>query len=259
MKKLIFSILVLCHSTSFAFLQFNNISDDDFKSVSKEFTANFSHLSVSGANTLGSIFGFEVGLIGGITSTPDTKRIVQSSGGSSIGEIPNGVLYGALTIPMGVTFEANLMPSIEVAGVRSNVFSGAVKWTLTETLLPYVPLSLAAKFAYTHSSLDGDTVVNGNQTSLHFTDDATNLSLLASKDLFFVEPYVSVGLVSAHTNLKTDYGSVFINGSNSNSANIAGTAVLLGGEFKFILFKMGLEYGNILGASRYNLKLAFKF
>ena len=41
-------------------LSFQNLSDEDFKKVVKDLSANFMHTSVSGASPLGDVFGFEL-------------------------------------------------------------------------------------------------------------------------------------------------------------------------------------------------------
>src|ERR1043165_9941021 len=55
-----------------------NVSDDDLKKVVGDMSANFLHTSVSGAGTLGHLWGFELGVVAGQTSTPHLNEVVKT-------------------------------------------------------------------------------------------------------------------------------------------------------------------------------------
>ena len=54
---------------------FQNIDKDDFKNVVGDFSVNSLHTTVSG--TLGDVFGFEIGLVGGLTNTPEIDKLAK--------------------------------------------------------------------------------------------------------------------------------------------------------------------------------------
>lgn len=262
MKWLLGMIVVFSAAAAHAAqIQFSNITDGDLNSVTKEFTSNFMHTSVSGANTLGSIFGFDVGIIAGMTSTPNLNRLVQtaSPGSASVNNIANAVLYGALTIPAGFTFETNFVPTVGTSDLKYSVFSLAAKWTMTETVLSELPFSLALKFHNSLVKVNGNTTVSSTPTTLTFTDMIWGLTAFASKDLVFMEPYVALGYISGMGKLSTGYSSVFASGVNEASSTATGTTFMLGTEFKMTIVKMGIEYAHTLGANRYSAKLSLAF
>ena len=241
-------------------IQFSNITDGDLNAITKEFSSNFMHTSVSGANTLG-LFGFEVGVLGGVTSTPNLNRLVQtaSPGAESVNHVANAVLFGALSIPAGFTFEASLMPTVGSSELKYSTFTTAVKWTMTETVLSELPLSLALKFHNSLTKVTGNTVVSSVPTTLKFSDFTWGLQAMASKDFIFAEPYVALGFVSATGKLSTEASSVFASGASESSSTATGMNFLLGTEFKMTIVRIGLEYGNTLGANRYSAKLSLAF
>ena len=59
-------------------LPLQNLDETEFKNVVSDLSANFLHTSVSGAAPLGDIFGFEVGLIGGLTNSSEIDKLVKA-------------------------------------------------------------------------------------------------------------------------------------------------------------------------------------
>ena len=69
--------------------QFNNIDDNDMKIIANGMASNFTHNSLMGASKLGTVFGFQVGIVGAQTTTSKLNTLVKQTGGS----LPN--LYNA--------------------------------------------------------------------------------------------------------------------------------------------------------------------
>lgn len=84
-SRCIFAVLVLFSGmgTRSYGVTFQNLSEQDFKKVVRDLSANFVHTSVSGASPLGDIFGFEVGIVGGVTNTTELNRYSQEVDPSS--------------------------------------------------------------------------------------------------------------------------------------------------------------------------------
>lgn len=243
-------------------LQFNNLSQDQLRRVVGDLSSNFHHTSVSGANTLGSIFGFEVGLLGGVSSSPEIDRVVKDSGATDgASRIYNAALLGVLTIPFGLTGEVGFVPQIGSNDFKFQSYSGALKWTATETVLSFLPLSLAVKGHMQQSTIEFRQPVTGGQSNGRIQTDVMGLTLLASKNLMIIEPYVGVGFLRGNGDLSVAGSSTVFNFTTSSSANETRTSgqFLLGAELKLLVIKFGLEYANQFGTDRYTGKLSFFF
>src|ERR1700722_18384626 len=79
-------------------LPLQNLDAGAMNEVVGDMSANFLHTSVSGASTLGHIWGFEVGLVGGQTQTPHLNDVVNSAPNTdaNAGHLPNGEILGVL-------------------------------------------------------------------------------------------------------------------------------------------------------------------
>ncbi len=241
----------------------DNLSEASFEDVVKELSTNFMHTSVSGAGTLGDIFGFEVGLIGGVTKTPNLNSLVQAVDSSAkVDQVPHAQLLGVLTVPLAITIEAGLVPKIGSDDFKFNSFSLAGKWTPTELLWEW-PLNVAVKGSLTKAHVEFATSSGGGETSYEYDNTIMAVSLLASKSFVVVEPYVGVGYVKSTGDLGATgtYSSTLFTFTDATSASedVSGTMFQVGAEFKLIVVKLGLEWTKLYDADRYSGKLSFYF
>lgn len=241
----------------------SNINQGDFDKVVSNFSANFWHTSVSGASPLGHIFGFEFGAVGGVTNTPDLNSLAQRTNpAAKAGQLPNGELVGAITVPLGLTVEAGLIPKVGSSDFKFSSLSLGLKWTPTELLFD-MPLSLAVKGQVTKTSLEYSQPIQGVATSYKYDSTVTGLTLLASKDFMLVEPYVGIGVVHGKGELNaTGSGMVFnsaFTASQSASSTRSSGVFIAGAELKLFVLKVGAEYSRLYGDNRYNGKLSFYF
>src|SRR6185437_8257330 len=85
---------------------FENLTTDDYKNVVRDISSAWSYTSVSGASSLGRLFGFEVGLVAGGGDSPKIHDLSkQADSNLDISELPSAGVYGALSIPFGLTAE----------------------------------------------------------------------------------------------------------------------------------------------------------
>src|SRR5690606_36187238 len=99
-RWLVLWITVISMPVSAGDFTFQNLDEGAFKDVIGDFSANFNHTSVSGASPLGDIYGFELGLVGGITKTPEiNEQVKKGDPNAKADQIPHGQLLGVLTIP----------------------------------------------------------------------------------------------------------------------------------------------------------------
>ena len=81
MKKALACLVAISSLTAFAAgPQLDNLSKADVDKVGNEFAANFAHTTVSAPETEG-LWGIEVGIVGGVTGSPNLKKIINKSGG----------------------------------------------------------------------------------------------------------------------------------------------------------------------------------
>lgn len=241
-------------------LSFQQLDQKDFEDIVKDFSAVFNHTSVSGASSLGTIFGFEVGLVGGITRTGRVDALADEGGtDQNAGKIPHGALLGIITVPAGITVEAGFIPKVGSNEFKFNTFTGAVKWTPTDVFLDW-PLSVAIKAHLTKTKAEFNQTIATVPTKFDYDNTITGFTLLASKNFVLVEPYAGIQVLSAKGKMDvTGSTTVFTVPAQSGSASVSSTGFLLGCELKLLIVKLGAEYQNLFGTSRYTGKLSFYF
>ncbi len=244
-------------------ISLQQIDDEDFKNIVKDFSAVFNHTTVSGASSLGTIFGFELGLVGGITRTGRIDALADEGGtDQNAGKIPHGELIGIITVPAGITIEAGFIPKVGSDEFKFNTFTGAVKWTPTDVFLDW-PLSVAIKAHLTKTKATFNQTIATIPTKFDYDNTITGFTLLASKNFVLVEPYFGIQMLSAKgdmdvTGSPTVFDPAYTTGTSA-SAKASTTGFLLGCELKLLIVKLGAEYQNLFGTSRYTGKLSFYF
>ncbi len=239
---------------------FANLSSNDFNSVMNDFSALSSYSSVSGASGRGSIFGFEVGIVGSLTSTPNANTVAQKTDPTiSIPSLPNAGILAAISIPMGLSFEVIFLPKNTFNGLSFQKVGAAVQYKLLD-----LPISIATKLHYTTTKFDFSEVLNGVNTTVSFDDSIYGIDLMAGKDLIFIEPYVGLGYATANANLGVSgtVSSIFapsFTAAQSANATPSSARVLVGVNFKLLLINLGVEYLRTFGTESYNFKLSAGF
>ena len=242
-------------------LPFQNISQGDFDNIVSEFSANSMHSSVSGASSLGKIFGFELGLTGGFTMTPEINKIIQRNDAAAKADrLPHATLLGAFSVPMGFTLEASFIPKMGKDEFKYGITNLALKWTMTDALFDW-PLSVALKAVHSSNDIEIAQTISSVPTTFKYKNSSNGILALFSKDLYLVEPYVGLGFVKAAGKMDvTGSSSVFnFTSSQSASAGRSSAVYLAGVELKLLIAKLGVEYGRSFGTSTINGKAAFYF
>lgn len=244
-------------------LPLQNLDTDDFYHLVGDFSAAAHHSSVSGAGTLGHVWGFEAGLVVSTTNTPELNRIVHETDPSAnASRVPSGELLGAVTIPFALTVELGLIPKVGSDTFKFSSTHLALKWTFSELL--ELPVDLAAKAFLTRANLDFDSTVSGVDTHFAFEDRMTGVQLIITKDLGLLAPYFALGTVNARGELNvTGSGTVFSDAgyaaAQSASATRRSGHWALGSEFRLGILKLGVEYARLYGTGRFSSKVAVFF
>ncbi len=262
-SKLLLALFVAISFQAKADPSFTNLTASDFEKISKELSANFLHHSVQGAAPLGSLWGFEIGLLAGQTAVPNTSDIVKRSGSGDFPNLYHAGLLGVLTAPFGITGEAALLPKTKMGDLEIEKTSLALKLSLNTELLQIIPFNLAFRGFMSNSKFNFKQNSGGVNGTIEDKNSSSGIQLLASPSLPFIEPYVGIGHVSAKNELSVSgTGSIFdtsyTTGQKSDTS-MSSTQYLLGVTAQLLVMNLGLEYSSAFGANTYTAKLAFGF
>jgi hypothetical protein len=270
MKKIILFMVFLIPNAYAAIPQLFNLAQKDVDNVSKELATNFVHTIVAPASSYGKIFGFEAGLMAGMTSTPELDKISSAiSSSSSVTKIPTAGLIAGLSVPMGVGAELNMIPKVTKSGVSFENTSFAVKWTFTD-LIPTAPFDMAVRAHGNKSILSYSSIVKNTSTGnlpvdTHATwkSSSTGYNFEMSKKLLFIEPYIGFGSVSTTTDISVSAATAvqiftFTNATSYKSKN-SGNQYYGGLNLNLFLIKFGAEYAKIMGVTKVAGKLTLYF
>lgn len=261
MKRLIFIIVFLITPLTKASPTFTNINSQDFEEISKEMAANFTHNSMLGAAKMGTLLGVQVGLVAASTATPKTNDIVKRNSGAELSNIYNAGLLVAVGIPFGIALEGVLLPETKVSGASFSVTSLAAKYNIND-VIPILPLNLALRGFYSKAQFKFDQTVNSVSSSVDNKTTISGIQLLLSPMIPLIDPYVGVGIINASNTLEASGSAIFdpsYTTSQSESKNLTGTQILAGVDLNLLIVKLGAEYSQAFGASKYGLKLAVGF
>ena len=250
-------------------LQFTNISQDDFVGIAREFSANSTLHTVMPPSSLGSIFGFEVGVLAGATQSPTIEALVKEVDASSeVGLLPHAGLLGAVSVPFGFTAEVAFVPTIKTEGASMNQFAAALKWNLSDGILAMLPINLAVRGFISKTDLSFTQNVNnpplGNvPVTVDYEGQVLGGQLLVSPKLIpIIEPYIGVGYLSAKgdMNITGSSSATFFSGTSSQSASAKPTSsqLLIGANVTLIALVLGLEYSRAFETDSVTAKVGIR-
>ncbi|MAE74995.1 MAG: hypothetical protein CL675_12950 [Bdellovibrionaceae bacterium] len=248
----------------------DSINESDLEDVVHDFSAVFSHSPLSSAAPLGSVFGIEAALVGGLVSTPNLERLTKENDPTSdFDQVPYLSLVGQVSLPFGITGEISFLPEVDAEDFTFKTMGLAAKWTLTETLLAGFPIDLAIRVHGTQSDLSYSQIINNASTSgavtstIEYSNTIYGAQLVLSKNLLVVEPYVGVGFLNASGELGVNgEGSIFDTSYTTASqadADVSGLEYFGGMEVNLLLIRGVVQYSRVFDADKIALKLAFGF
>ncbi len=248
---------------------FTCFDQEDADAVYKDLTSAFAPTAVSGASSLGKIFGVELGLVISASRAPNTERVVQSYGSDfEIPAIPTAGISGIFTLPYGIGIEGSFVPKVDISdyGSFESLNIGA-RWTITD-MFPMGFFKIAVRGSYLSSKAsltqEEDTGTPGigivTETA-DFAVDITEMGAVIGFNLKVVEPYIGF------SNLSSD-GTIQAQGTSSGGASIpnideassiSGTRAYAGVLFKLPVMRLGAEVATFEDIERASIKIAFKF
>lgn len=251
---------------------FNSITSADYDKIVKELSANFAYSSVTPASSLGGLWGFEFGLVGGLTKTPEILALVKKNNSTFDQEkFPHGGAMLRVGIPLGFTAEAIVFPKRTISSLKIGQTSGAAQWTITDVFFSDLPVNLALKGFYSKTTMSYGQVINNSTTAntnvnatISFDDTLYGGQFLVSKKLLVFEPYLGLGYVHAKGDLgisaaTAPNASFFAAGGSSASTTPTSGQLLAGLDIKLFFFTLGAEYQRAFGTSSYNGRVSFRF
>lgn len=267
MKKLmlLFTFIISFYSSNtLAQPNFDNLTQADVDGLSKEFSANFAHRPISPASPMGDIFGFEVGIVAGITDAPKIQEISKREAPNEdpLDKLAHAGLIGAISVPFGITPELILFPERELGDVTFSHYSLGVKWTFSK-FLPIPLVDLAARVHTAKTEVSFSDTVDGVNTTVNLENSTTGVQLLASTNLVVLEPFVGVGYITRDTDLgATGTAQIFDSTfSLSQTANVDGSSsqIIAGVQFNLLIMRIAAQYENVFGTSVTSAKFTLGF
>jgi hypothetical protein len=271
MRTLMIIMILFISNLAFAQVpELDDISKSDLKKVSTEFAANFAHTTVSAPHTKG-IFGFEVGVIGGLSKTPKLQNLVDDSGGtgSDFKNMPHAGLIGRVHIPFQLFLELSVLPEFSVSDVTVSNKTIGVGWNLGRFVGWPFDLSFAVEGS--RSNISYEQVINNASTSnanvdadISFESTTKTYWVGASKRFLFITPYVKAGGASMESDVDIDasVGTIFnssFSSSQKASSKNSGGYFAMGANLHLFFMNLGFEASRIMNVGRATAKLSFEF
>jgi hypothetical protein len=265
--------LLLCvffPTAAFAAFSFPQLSQENLDSIERDFAATTTMHNVLPPSSMGSIFGFELGVVGGLTQSPGINQQVQRvSPSTNAGTIPHAGLVAAVTVPGGITVEGMYLPKLTAAEFSYQQYALALKWTMTDGLF-LLPINLAARGFYSKSMLEFSQTLTDPVSTFQVPVNGTNDTAVTGVQLFLspklipiIEPYAGVGLLSANGTLTTSgptAATLFSFTSNTSaSSGSRSTQIFAGVDVRLLLIGLGLEWSRAFDTDSYTAKFSFKF
>ena len=256
-KFLILLFLIISPNVLAVDFEFANISEADLENIVGDFSAATTHTSVSDPEALGDIWGFEIGLVGGVVQSDEIDAIFTREGVTADANyLPQGLVLGRLSIPMGLTAEVGFIPKVGNSDFEFSRTSGALMWT-PDTMLP---LDLAIKGHISKSDINFMQSVNSVDTQVKHDNTVLGVQLLAGYSFVAIDPYVGIGYIEGDGDMMIEGTDTFFNFTTETAASAkkSGVEFLIGIELD-LLINIGLEYANRFDENTFTAKFSFGF
>ncbi|MBY0315849.1 MAG: hypothetical protein K2Q26_10040 [Bdellovibrionales bacterium] len=243
---------------------FDNLSDGDLETIAKDFSSIFVHTSASPPTA--SIVGIQAAVVAGAAEVPGIREISRRvDPNSDIKYAPFAFLYAGVGLPLGFNLEANILPQMKLSGFELSHYSGAVRYSLTDELLPVLPFNWSVRTFYSKSAIKFDQYIAPGTVNVDFDNNMLGVETIVGVDLLFVEPYAGIGWVTSNSELEGNstvdpaFSMYADNVSRSKKSTVDSARLIAGVQFNLTIIRLGLEYNSVFGNSRYALKLGFAF
>lgn len=230
----------------------NSLTQTDLDNVNKEMSHNFMFSSVSGASSLGSIWGFEVGVVGGMSNADHLNEIIKrTSPNSDFKNLYDAAVMARVSIPAGFTLEASLLPKVDFQGAKVSQMGAAARYTIIE-----LPVAVGVRAHYSKSNFSFTQTQGAFTGNVDYDNSVYGLQAVVSQNFLLIEPYAAVGWVHGKSDLAaTGTGSI----GQTGDAKASSMDLTVGANLHLAFFNLGAEYSRAFGTNRYLGKLTFGF
>lgn len=220
---------------------------------------------VEGASDLGVRWGVTLGL--GVSAT-ESSAISSLSSAAPAGFLPGADLQLGIGLPKGITLELGMIPTFSYQSTSFGKYAGALKLNLNRTLLKKFPLAVAARLAFTKSSILYSQTSGSGTVGVDLDSSIYGGNIVVSKYLgalgFGLEPFLGVGFLAHSSNVTATgtgnlFGSSFPAGTTSTSASGSGLWYQAGLMLKLGVIGITAEYDHLFGLTSYAGKLSLRF
>ncbi len=256
LSKTISALLIFAAAnTAQAQFSFNNLTQEDLNGANREFSHNFLFTSVSGASSLGRLWGFEVGVTGGTSDADKISEIIKrTSPNSDFKNLYNVGLLGRVSIPFGLTVEAGILPKIKIQDAELSQVAAAVRYNIIE-----LPVAVGLRAHYSKTDFSFAQTGGAFIGNIEYDSDVYGVQALVSQNFVMIEPYVGVGWAQGKGDLNASgSGSVGAFG-NSGSAKESSVQFMGGVNLHLGFLSLGAEYSRAFETNRISGKLALGF
>lgn len=239
--------------------QFDNLSKDDVEDVSREFGANFSHTAVAAPETPG-LWGVEVGIIGGVTDSPEFKDTVEKSGGDGkdFESIYHGGAMARVHFPFELFAEMTYLPEIKVEDVKADNTSFAVGWNFGRFF--NLPLDIAIGANRANGNVSFKQEVGGVPANVELETTSTAYWLGVSKRFFgILTPYAKIGSSQIEGELNSTASILGYTSAEKEDVSLSGAYYAAGLNVELLFIRLGAEFSQTQDVQKLTGKLSFSF
>lgn len=257
---LLVGLFVIClyNSANAAAPNFNNLSEGQINGVLKDFASSMYPTTVSGASSLGKLFGFELGVEVGAAESPNVDALTTEK----VDKFPKAAFMGIVSVPFGLGAEVAILP-VKVGDFEYNYYSVGARWTITDafSFIPFFDLKLRAQVS--NGEMKFKDQIAGVPTDVTFDHKSFAYNLTIGKKILFIEPYLGFGHISGKNSL-TSSGTVSIfNVSVPVTAHqdvkLSDNYYYLGAQLHLFILNLGLEWAKVYDNKVITGKLSFGF
>jgi hypothetical protein len=220
-------------------------TQDAVDSIVQTMVVGGSHRAYRPATNLGPL-GFDVGVEFTLLSIPQAFTDAMALGGTSVSTIPSAFPVPKLNIHKGLPWGVDL--GLSYISLGSTAVTGFnAQWRfLNNVALPAVAL----RAGYTSFT---STEFPVNSSSFKF-------DVVASKNLFLIDPYIGAGVEFGSGELNIDTSALGLPGNVSASSSVVSPHIFVGLPLKLAFFQFVGEFDYSLTAgSNYGGKVSFAF
>lgn len=250
-----FALILVAASNAEAQFNFNSLTQDDLDGANKEFSHNFLFTSVSGASSLGRLWGFEVGLTGGTSDADKISEIIKrTSPSSDFKDLYSVGLLGRISIPFGVTLEAGLLPKTKVQDAEISQVAAALRYTIIE-----LPVAVGLRAHYSKTDFSFAQTSGAFVGNIDYDSNVYGVQALVSQNFVMIEPYAGIGWAHGKGDLNASGSGSIGSFGNAGSSKESSVQFMGGVNLHLGFLNLGAEYSRAFETNRISGKLAIGF